>query len=139
MLGNIWRLLGQTRVPTDRAARGVFGEREAAKLLKKKGCRILQRNWRNGKDELDLIVQDGAMLVFVEVRSRAAEAVVNGYQSVSAKKKTCLLRACRAYLRQLRPRPPYFRFDIVEVRLGMGEDFSIHHYENVPLFPDSFT
>lgn len=122
----------------DKAARGNFGEREAAKLLKQMGAKIIHRNWRAGKDEVDLIVQLGVVLVFVEVRTREAGAKVSGYHSVSAKKKQCLLRACRAYLRQQKPRPPHFRFDIVEVRLGMDNDFSIHHFENIPLFPDSF-
>ncbi|WP_309387212.1 YraN family protein [Cerasicoccus frondis] len=138
MLQRLRQLITPKDAPNDRAARGALGEKEAAKHLKTKGLRILHRNWRAGKDELDLIALDGKTFVFVEVRSRAAKALVSGYHSVTAKKKACLLRACRAYLRQQRPRPTHFRFDIVEVRLGIDKDLSIHHYENVPLFPDSF-
>jgi len=138
MLDRLKQLLVPS-VPTDRAGRGEFGEREAGKLLRKKGAKILHRNWRSGQDEIDLIVQIGPVLAFVEVRTRAASAKVSGYHSVTAKKKKALLRACRAYLRRRNPRPPHFRFDIIEVRLGMGNDFSIHHFENVPLFPDSFS
>lgn len=136
MLHTLRQLLKGKALPpsTDRAARGQFGEREAARFLKKKGAKILLRNWRSGKDEIDLIVQMGVVLVFVEVRTRDEKALVGGYHSVTARKKKALRRVCDAYLRRSRPRPPHFRFDIVEVRLGMDNEFSIHHYENVPLF-----
>ncbi|MEO0795063.1 MAG: YraN family protein [Verrucomicrobiota bacterium] len=131
------RLFGKSASPTgDRAERGRFGEREAGKFLKKqKGHRILVRNWRAGKDEIDLVTKSGDVIVFVEVRSRQSTAKVSGYSSVTQAKKKCLLRVCQAYLRALRPRPAHFRFDIVEVRLGNDGEFSIHHFENVPLFP----
>ncbi|WP_269541791.1 YraN family protein [Cerasicoccus fimbriatus] len=138
MLQRLRQLITPKDAPNERAARGQLGEKKAAQLLKKKGLRILHRNWRAGKDELDIIALDGATFVFVEVRSRNASAKVSGYHSVTAKKKACLLRACRAFLRQQRPRPAHFRFDIVEVRLGNDDELTIHHYENVSLFPDSF-
>lgn len=138
MLRRLQQLFSPREIPADRKGRGDFGEREAGKLLRGKGMKIRHRNWRSGKDEIDLIAEDGVVLVFVEVRTRDAEAKVGGYHSVTARKKKALLRVCRAYLRRRSPRPPHFRFDIIEVRLGIGNDFSIHHYENVPLFPDRF-
>ncbi|MGE9295900.1 MAG: YraN family protein [Puniceicoccales bacterium] len=141
MLHAIRQLLpGPSKAPPkeDRAARGVFGEKQAAKFLRRKKHRIIAKNWRAGRDEIDLITEDGAVLVFVEVRSRDAEALVGGYDSVTAKKKQALLRACRAYFKALSRRPAHFRFDIVEVRLGNGGGFTIHHFENVPLFPAGF-
>lgn len=139
MLRRLQELIGPKIIPADRAGRGEFGEREAGKLLKKKGMKVLRRNWRAGKDEIDLIAQDGPVLVFVEVRTRQADALVSGYHSVRGKKKQALLRVCKAYINRSKPRPPHFRLDIIEVRLGISNDFTIHHFENIPLFPDSFS
>jgi len=142
MLNALRRLLpgpGQAPGKEDRAGRGSFGEREAAKYLRReKGFHVLIRNWRHGRDEIDLVCRDGEVLVFVEVRTRDAGATVSGYHSVTAKKKQALLRVCRAYLKGLRQRPAHFRFDIVEVRLGNGGSSTIHHFANASLFPAPF-
>ncbi len=122
------------RAPEDRAGRGRFGERRAAAHLRKQGYRVLARNWRAGHDEIDLVCQDGEVLVFVEVRSRGEEALVGGFHSVTEEKKTRLRRACRAYLKQLRRPPAHTRFDIVELRLGQDGDFALYHHPNVSLF-----
>ena len=60
------RLLGGTR-----AERGRFGEARAADFVRRElGYRILARNWRYKRDEIDLVCLDGAVLVFIEVRLR---------------------------------------------------------------------
>ena len=117
--------------------RGEKGERHAAQFLKReKGFKVLVQNWRSGRDELDLICRDGAVLVCVEVKTRAVDALVPGYYAVDARKKQALLRAFRSYLKTLSHRPNTFRFDVVEVRLGnSGEVVRILHYPNVPLSP----
>lgn len=122
------------RAPSDRAGRGRFGERKAAAFLRKKGYRVLVRNWRAGHDELDLVCQEGEVLVFVEVRTRDESALVGGFHSVTEEKKTRLRRACRAYLKGLRRHPVHTRFDIVELRLGQRGHFTLYHHPNVSLF-----
>ncbi len=114
---------------------GVRGERAAGEFLRrKKGYAILRRNWRHGRDEIDLVCRDGAQLVFVEVKTRAAHARVSGYHAVNARKKRALRRAGRAYIAQLAEKPLTFRFDIVEVEHVAGEPTALLHFENVPLF-----
>lgn len=123
----------------DKSGRGRFGEEQAALFLQKtQRFRILLRNWRCGRDELDIIAMDGDVLVFVEVRTRSADSLVQGFYTVDAKKKTKALRACRAYLRSLRAKPTTFRYDVVEVRLLAEGGFDINHYERVPLFPKGY-
>ncbi|QYY36210.1 YraN family protein [Ruficoccus sp. ZRK36] len=122
------------RAPADRAGRGRFGERRAASYLRKQGYRILARNWRAGNDEIDLVCQDGQVLVFVEVRSRDESALVGGFHSVTEEKKTRLRRVCKAYLKSLGRLPVHTRFDIVELRLGHDGDFALYHHPNVSLF-----
>ena len=102
------------------------------------------RNWRNPADEreeIDLITRDGSILVFVEVKARAAGALVPGYYAVTARKKRVLRRACLAYLKRLRQRPHTFRFDVVEVELPRGGGDArpvVRHFANVPLFGAHF-
>ncbi len=121
-------------IPTDRAERGRLGEQKAARYLKKQGLRVLARNWRAGRDEIDLVCSEGEVLVFVEVRTRDASALVGGYHSVTEAKKVKLRRACKAYIKALRTPPRHTRFDIVEVKLGPGQEIALYHHPNVSLF-----
>ncbi|HTJ77505.1 MAG TPA: YraN family protein [Rariglobus sp.] len=120
---------------------GVMGERLAGEFLTGKGFKILAKNWRSPhdrRDEIDLIAHDGAVLVFIEVKTRAATARVPGYFTVDARKKKVLRRAATAYLRQLHPPPATFRLDIVEVTVCEGHKTEVRHFENIPLFSKHF-
>lgn len=140
---HMWQILRnffRTRLASDRSPdAGVQGEDRAANFLhREKGMAILARNWRNPRDrreEIDLVCEDRGVLVFVEVKARAAGALVPGYYTVTPKKKKVLLRACAAYLKRLRHRPATYRFDVVEVEHGSNGADEIRHFENVPLFP----
>lgn len=118
---------------------GSRGEQRAAEWLRQqKGFTIVARNWRtprDRRDEIDLVCRDGDVLVFVEVKARAAGARVPGYFAVNERKRRVMRRAIDAYLRQLPKAPATFRFDIVEVSLGAGGACTeVLHFENVPLF-----
>jgi putative endonuclease len=126
----------------ERQARGAAGERAAeAFLCAKPGWRLVVRNWRSPRDrrdEIDLVCRDGEVLVFVEVKTRAAGALVGGYHAVDARKRRILRRAARVYLRGLRgARPGTVRFDVVEVEwvTAAGARPEVRHFENVPLWP----
>ena len=125
-----------------KSATGAAGERAAEDFLRARGLRVVARNWRgprDRRDELDLICRDVEVLVFVEVKTRAATALVPGYYAVDARKKRVLLRAATTYLRSLRPPPVTFRLDIVEVATHPGtQPPDVRHFENVPLFPKHF-
>lgn len=131
------RLLNRNRPETDRASIGIMGEREAERLLKAKGFRVLARNWRKGKDEIDLVCLDGESLVFVETRTRSSEALVTGYHSITDRKKRALRRVCEAYLYQLKKPARTVRFDVMEVEHSGGAVGESRHYEDVPLFSKS--
>jgi len=132
-------------VPAD-VLSGRRGELIAEKfLLCERGFRVLERNWRNPRDrrgEIDLICSDAGILVFVEVKARAAGALVPGYFAVDRRKRLAVRRAAEAYLRGLPAPPLTFRFDIVEVAIGGGAPADaapgILHFENVPLFSKYF-
>ena len=121
---------------------GAQGEAAAADFLRRE-CRfvIVARNWRNPRDrreEIDLVARDGEVLVFIEVKTRAAAALVSGFHAVNARKKSVLRRAATAYLRTLAVPPVTFRLDVVEVALPAGGAPEVRHYENVALFPKHF-
>lgn len=100
----------------DAAARGAWGEALAARRLADDGCVILGRNVRFGpRDELDLVVRDGQVLVFVEVKTRQSEDYGAPVAAVDRAKRRALSRAAMRYLRALKYRPMYLRFDVVEV------------------------
>jgi putative endonuclease len=147
MLRFLQRFLGV--MPAGDAGRD--GERLAADWLRReRGFAIVARNWRSPRDrrdEIDLVCRDGDTLVFVEVKARAADALVPGYYAVDARKKRVLQRAAEAYLARLREKPATFRLDVVEIALPVvapgargGESSApqVLHFENVPLFGKHF-
>ncbi|HWA28831.1 MAG TPA: YraN family protein [Lacunisphaera sp.] len=137
-------LLGTRAAPVRAVATeaGARGEQAAADFLRtKRGFAIVTRNWRNPRDlrdEIDVVCRDGDVLVFVEVKARAAGAMVNGYQAVDERKKRALRRSVQAYLGQLTPPPRTFRLDIVEVTMSERLPPQVMHYENAPLFPKGY-
>ena len=121
------------------AIKGQYGEWLALKYLKKKGYFFLSRNWRskkNSKLEIDLILKDQEILVFVEVRARNASNLVTGFESINYKKKQILKRAFMAYLREEKNIPTNYRFDVVEIDLPKDNSSNkfIYHHENIAIF-----
>lgn len=133
MISWVKRLFAKEEAPS-KSSIGVKGEREAEHFLKAKGFKILARNWRAGKDEIDLVCKDEETLVFVETRTRRTGALVGGYDSIGRRKRDALSRVCRAYIAKLKPPPDSFRLDVVEVEHEAGEILATRHFENVTLF-----
>lgn len=135
MFSFLKRLFGRSE--PESAVVGRRGEREAEKLLKKKGYQILARNWRSGRDEIDLICLQGKAVVFVEVRTRKAGALVSGYDSINQRKREALKRVCRSYFSIMKPKPLTLRFDVVEVEHEETIITEVRHFADVPLFSKS--
>lgn len=117
---------------TDTERTGLWGERKAAIYLRRKGYRIVGRRVRVGRhDELDLLALHNETLIFIEVKTRGSEQFGRPADAVDPRKKRALSRAAVAYMRKLSKRPPYIRFDIIEV---VGQTGSRHpkivHIEN---------
>ena len=101
---------------------GQYGERLAARYLFFRGHRILKKNFRAGKYEIDLISLTPTDIVFTEVKTRvydspeAAEAAVPPKHAVNADKQSFTRSAALAYLRA-HPSKKRPRMDVIEVLL----------------------
>lgn len=95
--------------------RGADGERAAAAFLERQGYRILARNYRTRLGEIDLVAEDGQVLVFVEVKQRADDRFGGPGEAVTVTKQARIARLARQYLagRRLPERP--CRFDVVMI------------------------
>lgn len=122
---------------TTRQETGDWGERAAeAYLRKEKGMRVLARQWRHGRGEVDLVMRRGRMVVFVEVRVRGGGGFpASPYFSIGRHKWEVLRRTARAFLRELSWRPVSVRFDVVGIRrLRNGQPGRLVHWENAGRF-----
>jgi putative endonuclease len=104
---------------------GQLGEEFAADFLQSAGCRILFRNWRYRKAEIDLIVLDANTLVFVEVKTRMDGPLLPAETSVTLKKQRLLISAAQAFI-EMNSRTEEARFDIITVVLGSGKPAITH-------------
>lgn len=77
---------------------GARAEDLCAGLLRAAGLRLIERNWRCRLGEIDLIAQEGAVLVFAEVRMRSGGGFGGAAESVTAAKRARLIAAARLYL-----------------------------------------
>jgi putative endonuclease len=101
------------RPPADGTpTRGAQAEDLAAAHLERQGLRLVARNFRTRHGEIDLVMRDGATLVFVEVRLRTTSGYGGAAASITAAKRARLVAAAQGYLAQLGREPPC-RFDAV--------------------------
>jgi putative endonuclease len=85
-------------LPDTRKKLGDFGERTAESYLLRQGCSLVARKWRSAAGEIDLVMRDGAALVFVEVRTRRGQPAGAAEESVNLAKQVRLVNVAYAYL-----------------------------------------
>lgn len=91
---------------------GALAEQLAAQYLQQQGLKLLQTNYSCRYGEIDLILQDGDIHVFAEVRLRSSTAFGGAAASIDARKQAKLLRTAQHYLTRFKNIPPC-RFDAV--------------------------
>lgn len=102
----------------------------AASHLRRQGYKILHRNIRLGRFEVDIIARKGDTVAFVEVRSREDDSVSAPEESVRHTKRQHLRAAARRYLARHGEPDVYYRFDVMGVVMPPAERPRITHYEN---------
>jgi len=110
---------------------GERGEELAFHFLQEKGWAIIERNWRYGRAEVDLIARDADVLIFVEVKTSRSDLFGPPEAWVSNRKMKLLARAATAYM-DLHQYRDEIRFDVVAVRIPYHGLAEIRH------LPDAF-
>jgi putative endonuclease len=102
--------------------RGRRGEEFACRFLRKRGYKVLYRNFKNRPGgEIDVVCRDGDTLVFVEVKTRGNEDLRRPFEDIKEFQKRQISRGALAWLRMLDNPDIPFRFDVVEVIAESGE------------------
>jgi putative endonuclease len=104
---------------------GKKGEEIAAGYLEKKGYQILEKNWRQWKNEIDVIAMDGKYLVIIEVKTRQSNYFGEPETAVTRDKQRALIRAANAYVRYKNINSEV-RFDILSIIVSKSSEH-IHH------------
>jgi putative endonuclease len=117
---------------------GNRGEAAACRCLKKAGMKILARNYRCPGGEIDIIALDPSTrrttqaetIVFVEVKTRAAETPAGPASAIDAHKRKQVVQAARYYLRHHPAKGYLTRYDAVAVIIPPGQEPTVRHIPN---------
>lgn len=116
---------------------GKKGEDAACIWLVSKGHTVLERNWRGGRCEIDIITADGSGLHFVEVKTRQAPVAADPLVNVTPTKQKHLVQAALQYLHSggRRFQDAEVSFDIVTVVLDKDTKY-IQYYPQafIPIY-----
>ncbi len=99
---------------------GIKGEDLAELFLKKKGFKILLRNYKTPIGEIDIIAEDQGTLVFVEVKTRTGGSYGLPFEAVNYRKREKLRKVALYYLKHSKRDGPS-RFDVLSIRTGSGK------------------
>jgi putative endonuclease len=113
---------------TRRQACGESGEALVAAKLEASGFRILARNVRVGRNEIDIVASRAQLVVFCEVRTRSSDALIEPAESIDRAKIARIRRAAAGWLQAQQHRFSEIRFDAASVVLDPGEP-RITYYE----------
>lgn len=109
---------------------GQEGEAEAERYLRRKGYRIVAKNFRSSLGELDLVAEDGGVLVFVEVKARRTAEFGGAIHAVHRQKQRKLVRLAAQFLAQRHWTDRVCRFDVVLLEPTATSALRIEHIQN---------
>ena len=112
---------------------GKSGEDEAAKVLEKKGYKILDRNYRTRYGEVDIVARDGQTIVFVEVKKRRSNRYGSAKEAIGQKKMKRLAMAAKDYIlkhSEGHAKGLNSRFDVVSIETHRDLNGRVEHVKN---------
>ena len=119
-------------MPTSRTALGNLGEELARQMLQELGYTILDTNYRCRWGEVDIVAQDGDVIVFAEVRTRSSARFGTPEESITEAKIQRIVSTAQEYLQSMERDSESWRIDLVAVRMrNDGQLQSIDHLKNV--------
>lgn len=110
---------------------GKLGEDIAAEFLRKQGYTILQRNFKAGYGEIDIIALTSDILVFVEVKTREDTSFGTPEEAVTSRKLREVVKTAE-YYKMLHPElPEGMRMDVIGIQITGGKTSYFKHTQNV--------
>ncbi len=97
---------------------GVAGERVALAELTARGWRIEAHRFRAGRHDVDLVIRQGTLVAFVEVKTRSTDRFGSGVLAIGWKKRRALAWAASVWVARFGCPGDRYRFDVVTVRTG---------------------
>lgn len=121
-----------SRTAAANKALGAYGESLAARhLTQEKGMVLLDRNWRCGAGEIDLVLRDGRVLVVCEVKTRSSLAVGHPQEAVTPAKVARLTELGMRWQRAHGVEAPELRVDVVSVMRPRRGPSTVDHVRGV--------
>ena len=112
----------------------VKGENLATQYLRQHGYKIIERNFRKGYGEIDIVAVCDNTLVFVEVKTRTSSTFGSPLESITPWKLKTLIKTAQ-YYKLVHPNlPESLRIDALSVKLAAGEVENIEHIKNISGF-----
>lgn len=110
---------------------GKWGEEMAAEYLQQQGYRIIERDWRSGNRDIDIIAQapDLSTLVFVEVKTRKNEVIMRAADAVNPTKARNIALSANNYIK-MRHVDGLLRFDIITIVGTNAQNMKLEHIIN---------
>lgn len=108
---------------------GVLGEQIAARWLTRKGWRIVYRRFRNGRRDIDIVVQRDSLVAFVEVKARSGAEFGDPVEAVDHRKQRELAKSAQVWIDRHGRAEESYRFDVVGVLVD-GERVRVKHVED---------
>jgi putative endonuclease len=108
---------------------GQLGERVAERWLLARGWRVIQRRYRSGHRDIDLIAKRDALVAFVEVKARSGNEFGGPVAAVNWKKRSELVRSATTWIDRHGREGEVYRFDVIGV-LVSGDRVRVSHVEN---------
>lgn len=112
-----------------RQAFGELGERIAERWLRRRGWRVVQRRFRSGHRDIDLVVERDGTVAFVEVKARRGAEFGGPVQAVNYRKRKQLERSAYVWIDRHGREAESYRFDVIGVLLD-GAEVRVCHVEN---------
>jgi putative endonuclease len=112
-----------------RQALGELGERIAERWLRERGWRVMQRRFRSGHRDIDLVVERDGVVAFVEVKARRGSGFGGPIEAVNWRKQKELGRSARVWVDRHGRAMEAYRFDVIGV-LVAGSRVRIRHVAN---------
>lgn len=110
---------------------GTWGEKTACDYLARQGYQILETNHRTPYGEIDLVTSHEDMIVFVEVKTRASNALGMPEISITPKKQTHMIHSAEYYIQQHPQITGTWRIDVITVqRQSSNQPPTITHFKN---------